>query len=68
MEKTNYTLEELKAEPHYSYSALNTYLNICPLQYYYRYVEKREPERTPVALPLHVLVIPVMAMAKAKPL
>ena len=51
MEKTNYTLEELKAEPHYSYSALNTYLNICQLQYFYRYVEKRESERTPVALP-----------------
>lgn len=51
MEKTNYTLEELKASPHYSYSALNTYLNICQLQYFYRYVEKRESERTPVALP-----------------
>ena len=51
MEKPNYTLDNLKAEPHYSYSALNTYLNICQLQYFYRYVEKREPERTPVALP-----------------
>ena len=51
MERPNYTLEELKAEPHYSYSALNTYLNICQLQYFYRYVEKRESERTPVALP-----------------
>ncbi len=51
MEKPNYTLETLKEEPHYSYSAFNTYLNICQLQYFYRYAEKREPERTPVALP-----------------
>jgi len=51
MNHPNYTLEQLKAEPHYSYSAFNSYLNICQLQYFYRYLEKREPEQTPVALP-----------------
>ena len=68
MEKPNYTLEELKAEPHYSYSALNTYLNICPLQYFYRYIEKREPERTPIALPFgsafHSVVSEIASYAK----
>ena len=45
------TLAQLKEEPHYSYSALNTYINTCQLLYYYRYIEKAEAERTPVALP-----------------
>ena len=49
-EKTT-TLAALKERPHYSYSAMNTYLNICQLQYYYRYEERREAEQTPVALP-----------------
>jgi len=49
-EKTT-TLAALKERPHYSYSAINTYLNICQLQYYYRYEERREAEQTPVALP-----------------
>ena len=39
------------SEPHHSYTSLNTYLNVCQLQYYYRYVEKAQPERTAVALP-----------------
>ena len=45
------TLAQLKEQPHYSYTALNTYINICQLLYYYRYIEKIEAERTPVALP-----------------
>lgn len=45
------TLEQMKAKPHYSYSALNTYINICPLQFRYRYIDKLEAEQTPVALP-----------------
>ncbi|MBP5638290.1 MAG: PD-(D/E)XK nuclease family protein [Victivallales bacterium] len=45
------TLAQLKEQPHYSYSALNTYINTCQLLYYYRYIEKAEAERTPVALP-----------------
>ena len=44
------TLSQLKNQPHYSYSAISAYLN-CQLLYYYRYVEKRDPERTPAALP-----------------
>ena len=51
MINTTYTLEQLREVPHFSFSALNTYLNICQLQYYYRYVAKAEPEQTPVALP-----------------
>ena len=45
------TLAQLKEQPHYSYTALNTYINVCQLLYYYRYIEKVEAERTPVALP-----------------
>lgn len=45
------TLEQMKEKPHYSFSAINTYINICPLQYRYRYIDKLEAEQTPVALP-----------------
>ena len=51
MEEKQPTLAQLKEQPHYSYSALNTYIYTCQLLYYYRYVEKAEAERTPVALP-----------------
>ena len=51
MEEPKPTLAQLKEQPHYSYSALNTYINTCQLLYYYRYIEKAEAERTPVALP-----------------
>ena len=51
MEENKPTLAQLKEQPHYSYTALNTYINICQLLYYYRYIEKVEAERTPVALP-----------------
>ena len=44
------TLAQLKERPHYSYSAIATYLN-CPLLYCFRYVEKLPAERTPAALP-----------------
>ena len=45
------TIDELRQEPHWSYSALNTYLNICQLQWFYRYVEHAEVERTSVCFP-----------------
>ena len=45
------TLDELRQEPHWSYSALNTYLNICQAQFMYRYVEHAEVERTSVCFP-----------------
>ena len=45
------TIEELRKEPHWSYSALNTYLNICQLQYYFRYLEPSEVECTSVCFP-----------------
>lgn len=48
---SNPTLARLKDKPHYSYSALNTFINVCQLQYYYRYIEKLEAETTSVALP-----------------
>ena len=45
------TIDELRQGPHWSYSALNTYLNVCQLQYFYRYVEQAEVERTSVCFP-----------------
>ena len=45
------TIEELRQEPHWSYSALNTYLNICQAQFMYRYVDQAEVERTSVCFP-----------------
>ena len=45
------TIDELRQEPHWSYSALNTYLNICQAQFMYRYVDQAEVERTSVCLP-----------------
>ena len=45
------TIDELRQEPHWSYSALNTYLNVCQAQYFYRYVEQAEVERTSVCFP-----------------
>ncbi|UKI32737.1 MAG: hypothetical protein L6W00_04020 [Lentisphaeria bacterium] len=46
------TLDELRQEPHWSYSALNTYLNICQAQFMYRYVEHAEVERTSACFPV----------------
>ena len=51
MEESKFTLAQLTEQPHYSYTDLNTYVNTCQLLYYYRYIEKAEAERTPVALP-----------------
>ena len=51
MDDVRFTLAQLKEQPHYSYSALNTYINVCQLLYYYRYIEQAESERTAVALP-----------------
>lgn len=44
-------LHELRSEPHWSYSALNTYLNMCSLKYAFQYVYQAEQERTPGSLP-----------------
>jgi putative RecB family exonuclease len=40
------TIHELRKEPHWSYSALHTYLCGCQLQWYFRYVEQAEVEQT----------------------
>ena len=40
------TIQELRKTPHWSYSALNSYLNICQLQYFFRYIEQAEVEQT----------------------
>ena len=45
------TIDKLRQEPHWSYSALNTYLNICQAQFMYRYVDQAEVERTSVCFP-----------------
>ncbi len=42
--------DELRKEPHWSYSAINSFLNICQLQWAFRYAYKLEPSHTPVNL------------------
>ena len=44
------SLTELRAKPHHSFSSLNLFLNICSLQYAFRYVYRVTPEHTPVNL------------------
>jgi len=44
------TLAELRRTPHRSYSSISTFLNICSLQWAFRYVYRREPSHTPAAL------------------
>ena len=39
------TLQELRKSPNYSFSSFSTYLQ-CSLKWYYRYIEKVEPEST----------------------
>lgn len=36
--------------PHWSFSSLNTLLNICSLQWYFKYIEKRQSESTSLCL------------------
>ena len=43
-------IDELRAKPHWSYSALNTYLNVCQLQYFFRYIEEAEVEQISASL------------------
>jgi RecB family exonuclease len=50
-EETNMsTLSELRKTPHWSFSSINGLINICSLQWFFRYIEKRESESTPVQL------------------
>ena len=44
------TLAELRKKPHWSFSALNTFLNTCSLQWAFRYVWKLPSVSTPAAL------------------
>jgi len=50
--KTEPTLGQLRKRPHWSYSSLNTFLNICSLQWAFRYVYGHDPCHTPAALVL----------------
>ncbi len=43
-------IETMRDAPHWSYSALQTYLT-CPMRYYFRYIEHAEVERTPISIP-----------------
>ena len=43
-------IENLRDQPHWSYSAFQTFLT-CPMRYYFRYVEHAEVERTNVSIP-----------------
>jgi putative RecB family exonuclease len=44
------SLAELRKRPHWSFSALNTFLNTCSLQWAFRYVWKLPSVSTPAAL------------------
>lgn len=46
----NNKLSELRKKPHWSFSSLNGILNICSLQWAFKYVYKKEPESTPINL------------------
>ena len=43
-------IESMRESPHWSYSALQTYLT-CPMRYYFRYIEHANVERTPISIP-----------------
>lgn len=43
-------INELRTKPHWSYTALNTYLNICQLQFFFRYIEEAEVEQISASL------------------
>ena len=43
-------IETMRDVPHWSYSALQTYLT-CPMRYYFRYIEHAEVERTSISIP-----------------
>jgi len=46
------TLNDYRKDPHWSYSSLNTYLNVCSLRYAFQYVYRCEQERTSACLPM----------------
>jgi RecB family exonuclease len=46
----NPVLSELRKNPHWSFSSLNGLLNICSLQWAFKYVYKKESESTPINL------------------
>lgn len=48
------TLDVYKDAPHWSFSSLNTLLNICSLQWKFKYIDKLEPETMSVCLPFGV--------------
>jgi hypothetical protein len=47
---TDLNFDDLRKAPHWSFSALNSVLNICSLQYAFGRVYKEEPEFTPINL------------------
>lgn len=44
------SLEQLRRKPHWSYSSINRFLNVCALQWAFRYVYAMPPAFTPAAL------------------
>ncbi len=48
------SLSKLRKKPHWSFSRLNKFLNICSLQYAFQYVYKLEPEHTSAQLPFGI--------------
>jgi len=51
------TLKELRKNPHWSFSALNTLVNMCALKWAFRYLYKKESERASVNLLLMMQVL-----------
>jgi PD-(D/E)XK nuclease superfamily protein len=43
-------LRKLRKKPHWSFSSINSFVNICSLQWAFKYVYKEEPESTPIPL------------------
>ena len=46
----NNNLNELRKKPHWTFSSLNSFINICSLQWAFKYIYQVEPESTPVNL------------------
>ena len=46
----NQQLSELRKQPHWSFSSLNSFINICSLQWAFRYIYKLESEHVSVNL------------------
>jgi len=63
----NLRLDQLRRRPHWSYSSLNLFLNVCQLQWTFRYVWKVRPAFTPAAVAFGAAFHRACAWAFARP-